>query len=130
MTRRTRNSASGGSESVLTTMVTADFSAHAAAPRALLAAQSWSNAGGRRRCALAAKQLSQVDLAARHSMSLRQAGGLSVNSPMNKELRMSRVRVSAFSVSLDGFGTGQAQSAEAPFGHAGERLHEWMFATR
>jgi dihydrofolate reductase len=43
---------------------------------------------------------------------------------------MSRVRVSSFSVSLDGFGTGEGQSAEAPFGHAGERLHEWMFATR
>jgi dihydrofolate reductase len=43
---------------------------------------------------------------------------------------VSRVRVSAFSVSLDGFGTGEGQSAEAPFGHAGERLHEWMFATR
>ncbi len=43
---------------------------------------------------------------------------------------MSRVRVSSFSVSLDGFGTGEGQSAGAPFGHAGERLHEWMFATR
>ena len=43
---------------------------------------------------------------------------------------MSLVRVSAFSVSLDGFGTGEGQSAEAPFGHAGEQLHEWMFATR
>jgi dihydrofolate reductase len=43
---------------------------------------------------------------------------------------MSRVRVSAFSVSLDGFGTGEPQTAEAPFGHAGERLHDWMFATR
>jgi dihydrofolate reductase len=43
---------------------------------------------------------------------------------------MSRVRVSSFSVSLDGFGTGEGQSAEAPFGHAGERLHAWMFATR
>ncbi|MBV8912201.1 MAG: dihydrofolate reductase family protein [Acetobacteraceae bacterium] len=43
---------------------------------------------------------------------------------------MSRARVSAFSVSLDGFGTGEGQSAERPFGHAGERLHEWMFATR
>ncbi len=43
---------------------------------------------------------------------------------------MSRVCVSSFSVSLDGFGTGEGQSAEAPFGHAGERLHEWMFATR
>jgi dihydrofolate reductase len=33
-------------------------------------------------------------------------------------------------VSLDGFGTGAGQSLEAPFGHAGTRLHEWFFATR
>ncbi|TAK01418.1 MAG: dihydrofolate reductase [Chloroflexota bacterium] len=43
---------------------------------------------------------------------------------------MSLVRVQFFSVSLDGFGTGEPQSLEAPFGHAGERLHEWMFETR
>ncbi len=43
---------------------------------------------------------------------------------------MSLVRVQNFSISLDGFGTGEGQSLEAPFGHAGERLHEWMFATR
>jgi dihydrofolate reductase len=43
---------------------------------------------------------------------------------------MSRVRVHNFSVSLDGFGTGDGQSLEAPFGHAGHRLHEWFFATR
>ncbi|WP_030251172.1 MULTISPECIES: dihydrofolate reductase family protein [unclassified Streptomyces] len=43
---------------------------------------------------------------------------------------MSRTRVHNFSVSLDGFGTGEGLSREAPFGHAGERLHEWMFATR
>ncbi len=43
---------------------------------------------------------------------------------------MSQVRVHNFSVSLDGFGTGIGQSAEAPFGHAGGRLHEWFFATR
>lgn len=34
------------------------------------------------------------------------------------------------SVSLDGFGTGVELSSEAPFGHAGQRLHEWMFDTR
>lgn len=34
----------------------------------------------------------------------------------------SRVRVHNFSVSLDGFGTGEGQSLEAPFGHAGHRL--------
>ena len=43
---------------------------------------------------------------------------------------MSRVRVHNFSVSLDGFGTGEGQSLEAPFGHAGTRLHEWFFPTR
>ncbi|MEU3612279.1 dihydrofolate reductase family protein [Streptomyces sp. NPDC006872] len=43
---------------------------------------------------------------------------------------MSLVRVHNFSISLDGFGTGEGLSRDAPFGHAGERLHEWMFATR
>lgn len=43
---------------------------------------------------------------------------------------MSRVRVHNFSISLDGFGTGEGQSLESPFGHAGHRLHEWFFATR
>ena len=42
---------------------------------------------------------------------------------------MSQVRVHNFSISLDGFGTGDGLTREAPFGHAGERLHEWMFAT-
>ena len=43
---------------------------------------------------------------------------------------MSQVRVHNFSISLDGFGTGEGLTLDAPFGHAGERLHEWMFATR
>lgn len=43
---------------------------------------------------------------------------------------MSQVRVHNFSVSLDGFGTGEDLTFDAPFGHAGERLHGWMFATR
>ena len=43
---------------------------------------------------------------------------------------MSRVRVHNFTISLDGFGTGEGLSPDAPFGHAGRRLHEWMFATR
>ena len=43
---------------------------------------------------------------------------------------MSQVRVHNFSISLDGFGTGEGLTVDAPFGHAGERLHEWMFATR
>ncbi len=43
---------------------------------------------------------------------------------------MSRVRVHNFSISLDGFGTGEGLTLDAPFGHAGHRLHEWMFATK
>ena len=43
---------------------------------------------------------------------------------------MSLVRVQHVTISLDGFGTGEGQSLEAPFGHAGERLHEWMFNTQ
>ena len=43
---------------------------------------------------------------------------------------MSLVRVHNFSVSLDGFGTGEGQQLEAPFGHAGSRLMEWAFGTR
>ena len=43
---------------------------------------------------------------------------------------MARTRVHNFSISLDGFATGEGQSAEAPFGHAGHRLVEWMKATR
>ncbi|MEU8192254.1 dihydrofolate reductase family protein [Microbispora amethystogenes] len=43
---------------------------------------------------------------------------------------MSRVRVHNFAVSLDGFATGEGQSLEEPFGHAGGRLHEWFFETR
>jgi dihydrofolate reductase len=43
---------------------------------------------------------------------------------------MSLARVQFFSISLDGFGTGEGLSLDEPFGHAGERLHEWMFLTR
>src|SRR6266487_4042744 len=47
-----------------------------------------------------------------------------------QEVIVSQVRVHNFSVSLDGFGTGEGQSLDAPFGHAGTRLHEWFFPTR
>jgi dihydrofolate reductase len=42
---------------------------------------------------------------------------------------MSEVRVHNFAVSLDGFGTGEGQSLEAPFGH-GARLMDWFKETR
>jgi dihydrofolate reductase len=41
-----------------------------------------------------------------------------------------KTRIHSFSISLDGFGTGEGQSLDTPFGHAGHRLHEWMMATR
>ena len=43
---------------------------------------------------------------------------------------MSKLRVSSFSVSMDGFGAGPAQSLEHPLGRGGEALHTWVFPTR
>ena len=43
---------------------------------------------------------------------------------------MSKLRVNAFSISLDGFGAGPNQSREDPLGAGGESLHEWIFPTR
>jgi dihydrofolate reductase len=43
---------------------------------------------------------------------------------------MSLARVHNFAISLDGFGTGEGQSKDLHFGHAGDRLHQWMFATQ
>src|SRR3569833_2666533 len=40
---------------------------------------------------------------------------------------MSLTRIHNLSISLDGFATGEPQSAEAPIGHAGERLLVWLF---
>lgn len=43
---------------------------------------------------------------------------------------MSKVRVSAFSISIDGYGAGPRQSLQNPLGVGGQALHEWAFATR
>lgn len=43
---------------------------------------------------------------------------------------MTRVRVNAFSISLDGYAAGPNQSSELPLGVGGEELHEWIFPTR
>lgn len=42
---------------------------------------------------------------------------------------MALLRAHNIAVSLDGFGTGEGQSLEAPFGHAGQRLMGYFFAT-
>jgi len=43
---------------------------------------------------------------------------------------MSKVRVSAFTLSLDGYGAGPQQTLQDPLGRGGERLHEWLLPTR
>lgn len=43
---------------------------------------------------------------------------------------MSRLKVQAFSVSLDGFGAGPDQSLQNPLGVGGMALHTWAFSTR
>jgi len=43
---------------------------------------------------------------------------------------MSKVRVAAFSLSLDGFGAGPDQSLQNPLGVNGMDLHAWAFKTR
>ena len=43
---------------------------------------------------------------------------------------MSKVRVSCFSVSLDGYGAGPRQSLENPLGERGPELFQWFFPTR
>jgi dihydrofolate reductase len=42
---------------------------------------------------------------------------------------MSKVRVAAFSVSIDGFGAGPRQDLENPLGVRGMELHSWFFPT-
>ena len=43
---------------------------------------------------------------------------------------MPKFRVAAFSVSLDGFGAGPAQSLDHPLGIGGKTIQEWAFATK
>ncbi len=43
---------------------------------------------------------------------------------------MSKVRVHAFTISLDGYGAGPSQDIRNPLGVGGESLHEWFIPTR
>lgn len=43
---------------------------------------------------------------------------------------MSRLRVNAFSISLDGYGAGPDQALQNPMGVGGMALHEWVFGTK
>jgi dihydrofolate reductase len=46
------------------------------------------------------------------------------------EVPMSKVRVAAFSISVDGYGAGPDQSIDHPLGRGGEALHDWLTPTR
>lgn len=43
---------------------------------------------------------------------------------------MSKVKVTNFTISLDGFGAGPGQTIKTPLGAGGEKLHTWMFPTK
>jgi len=43
---------------------------------------------------------------------------------------MTRVRVEAFTISIDGYGAGPNQDITNPLGVGGENLHQWMIPTR
>ena len=43
---------------------------------------------------------------------------------------MSRLRVSAFGISIDGYGAGPDQALENPMGVGGMALHQWVFGTK
>jgi dihydrofolate reductase len=43
---------------------------------------------------------------------------------------MSKLRIHAFALSIDGYGAGRSQSLENPLGIGGLALHEWALATR
>jgi dihydrofolate reductase len=44
-------------------------------------------------------------------------------------MRMTRVRVESFTISLDGYGAGPDQDIEHPLGVGGADLHQWAFPT-
>ena len=43
---------------------------------------------------------------------------------------MSKLRVNAFGISIDGYGAGPDQSLQNPMGVGGMALHEWVFGTK
>src|SRR5258708_37128357 len=55
--------------------------------------------------------------------------GALARAPRQEDSPVSKVRVSCFGVSLDGFGAGTDQSLEHPLGVLGPELMEWFFST-
>jgi dihydrofolate reductase len=58
---------------------------------------------------------------------------MSIRASLDRRIRrrtlMSKLRVNAFSVSIDGFGAGPDQALEHPMGVGGMALHEWVLGT-
>jgi hypothetical protein len=50
--------------------------------------------------------------------------------PTKGAVPMSKLRVHAFSISIDGYGAGPNQDIDNPIGVGGLGLHKWVFATR
>ena len=48
----------------------------------------------------------------------------------SRKMPMGKVKVAAFSISLDGFGAGPRQDRQNPLGVRGLELHAWFFPTR
>jgi dihydrofolate reductase len=55
---------------------------------------------------------------------------ISTNRSPEELIQMAKVRIAAFSISLDGYGAGPDQSLQQPLGRGGEALHQWFFPTR
>src|SRR6267142_2763236 len=45
-------------------------------------------------------------------------------------MKMTRVRVESFTISLDGYGAGPNQDVSNPLGIGGRDLHQWLLPTR
>src|SRR5713226_7491540 len=45
-------------------------------------------------------------------------------------MKVARVRVESFTISLDGYGAGPSQDINNPLGSGGTDLHQWAFPTR
>jgi dihydrofolate reductase len=69
----------------------------------------------------------------RHIRRFYQAGrDVSVYFQLNPKegMKMTRVQVKSFTISLDGYGAGPDQDIDHPMGHGAEDLHQWFVPTR
>jgi dihydrofolate reductase len=65
----------------------------------------------------------------RHSHETKSTGRLNTIRKINGEVIVSKVKVAAFSISLDGYGAGPCQDLQNPLGVRGTEVHAWFFPT-